>query len=105
MKRLVPLAAACVLTLSALVPSTSGACPVCFSGSQRVRSAFYNTTVFMSLLPLGMIGGGLLWLRRRGRGILAGEFEERDAWSPDAAGPEAPAPTCDESTPSSPRSR
>lgn len=67
------LAAACCLW-----PAAADACPVCFSGSDRSRLAFFGTTVLMSLLPLGLIGSGLWWLRRRGGAGLAGEFRERD---------------------------
>jgi len=39
-------------------------------------------TIVMSLLPLGMIGTGVLWLRRGGRSFLGDEFEDRDAYTP-----------------------
>ena len=68
--------------LSVLLPAVSQACPMCFTGSERSRIAIFRMTIFMSLLPLGMIGTGVLWLRRGGRGLLAGEFEDRDAYPP-----------------------
>ena len=70
------------------LPALAHACPVCFSGSAKLRAAFFNTTVLLSLTPLGMIGFGLMWLRRSGR--FKGEFQARDAYPPapaaDAAG-------------------
>jgi hypothetical protein len=51
---------------------------VCVAATERNRGAFFGTTVLLSVLPLGMIGADLWWLHRRGRGFLAGEFEERD---------------------------
>jgi hypothetical protein len=48
-----------------LMPAIASACPGCFSAADSNRVAFLVTTVVMSLLPLGMIGAGLLWLRRQ----------------------------------------
>jgi len=67
-------AAAC----AALWPAAGHACAVCFSGSPKVRIAFFGTTLLLTLLPLAMILAGLLWLRRSGRVVLAEEFEESD---------------------------
>lgn len=64
--------------LATLWPALAQACPVCFSLSPRSRWAFLGTTIFLSLLPLGMIGGGLWWLRRIGGAGLADEFVDRD---------------------------
>lgn len=69
--------------LTIVWPVTSHACAVCFSGSPRIRQAFFNMTVFMSLFPLALIAAGLIWLRRGGRELLANEFEERDAFVPE----------------------
>jgi hypothetical protein len=56
-----------VLMLSTLSGSAA-ACPVCFSAkNEQNRIAFIATTVFLSLLPLALIGGGVVWLRRRAR--------------------------------------
>lgn len=68
-------------------PVAAEACAVCFSGSPRIRWAFFNTTIFLTVMPLGMLLGGLVWLRRSGRAaLLAGEFAER----PDAVAPPDP---------------
>jgi hypothetical protein len=68
-------------TLLALLPALALACPVCGGGgdSPRSQAAFFNTTILLSLLPLGMIGGGVWWLRGK---ALDGEFEERDPLAP-----------------------
>lgn len=45
---------------------TVQACPVCFQPkNENNRYAFIATTVLLSLLPLAMIGGGILILRRK----------------------------------------
>ena len=54
-----------VLLLSA--PAALYACPVCFDPRDKNRLAFFGTTVFMSLLPLGLVAGIGLWLRKRAR--------------------------------------
>ena len=78
MKRLVRTPIAWLGFLGALVPASAWACPFCFSGSPRVRMAFFGTTILLSLLPLGMIGAGVEWIRRAGRGRWAEEFDDRD---------------------------
>ncbi|MFQ5697178.1 MAG: hypothetical protein ACE5IL_02710 [Myxococcota bacterium] len=46
-------------------PGFARACAVCFSASDETRDAFLGTTVFLTVLPLLMIGGLVLWLWRR----------------------------------------
>ena len=60
-------AAAVVLAvvLIAVLPDVAHACPVCFDARDENRRAFLATTAFLSLLPLGMVAGTGLWLRRR----------------------------------------
>jgi hypothetical protein len=65
--------AAATLLLS---PGTAHACAVC--GANGDQSAFLGPTIFLSLLPLGLVGSGLWWLRRRGGAWLRHELEERD---------------------------
>ena len=49
------------------------ACPVCFSPkNEENRLAFIMMTGFLTCLPLGLIGSGVWWYRRRMR-----EFERR----------------------------
>ena len=85
-----------------LLPAGAKACAVCGLGLGRNGSAFLWTTVLLSLLPLGMIVAGLLYLRHVGRHWLRDEFQETD-FSPlpagddgepgeSAATPPAPAP-------------
>jgi len=62
---------AVIIAAAALHPESAHACAVCFSASEENREAFLATTAFLSLLPLGMVTGAGLWLRRR--------VKERDA--------------------------
>ena len=63
--------AAVVFVLSAaaliLLPEAVAACPVCFDARDENRQAFLATTAFLSLLPLGMVAGTGLWIRKRTR--------------------------------------
>ncbi len=58
------LRAAFVLALVAY-PNLCFACPACVDPRESNRWAFLSMTIFMSLLPLGMFGGLVLWWRRR----------------------------------------
>lgn len=69
------------------LPSLAAACPTCGVGNGRNVTAFFVTTVVLSLLPLGLIGAGIYWLARNGRTFIASEFRESD----EAARPAAPA--------------
>lgn len=62
-RRIVPLVVLAVLTL----PEVLHACPVCFDARDENRLAFLGTTAFLSLLPLGLVAGIGLWLRRQHR--------------------------------------
>ncbi len=55
------------MALLALFPDVALACPVCFDSSDENRQAFIATTAFLSLLPLGMVGGAGLYIRKRSR--------------------------------------
>ena len=64
-------------------PSAAHACAVCsVLNNENIRRAFFDTTIFLSLLPLALIGGGLFWLARRAKDTLAVEFRESDEESP-----------------------
>lgn len=78
MKRLSSLPIAALALFVTLAPAAAWACPFCFSGSPRVRMAFFGTTILLSLLPLGMIGAGVEWIRRAGRGTWSQEFDDSD---------------------------
>ena len=64
------------------LPSLAHACGACGVGNGRNAIDYLTTTVFLSLLPLGIIGAGLVWLARNGRAFLASEFRERDEAGP-----------------------
>ena len=71
-------------------PTLAHACASCTGGDgPRAQAAFLGATAFMTLLPLGLIGAGILWLRRGGREWLAREFDDRDAWTPPEKPPES----------------
>jgi hypothetical protein len=55
-----PLAALALMA----VPNAAWACSVCYSANEGNRWAFFTTTVFLSLLPLAMVGGIVYWLWR-----------------------------------------
>lgn len=56
---------ASILVLAAADPAF--ACAVCFDANDESRGAFLGTTIFLSLFPLGMVGGIIFWLWRRSR--------------------------------------
>ncbi len=41
------------------------ACPSCASPLEENRQAFVDTTIFLTLVPLMMMGGFVWWLRRK----------------------------------------
>ncbi len=48
------------------LPSVVYACPVCFSAqNEDNRVAFIVSTMFLTLLPLGMLTAGLWWAWRK----------------------------------------
>ena len=55
------------LLLVVVLPDVAHACPVCFDSRDENRQAFLATTALLSLLPLGMVGGVGLWMRKRYR--------------------------------------
>ena len=73
-----------LLTTSGLTPAVALACAVCGGGNPANRFAFFVSTMALSLLPLGLFVGGLLWLRSRIRRRSADEFTERKALTPPA---------------------
>lgn len=53
-------------------PGIVQACSVCFSAKNKENQiAYLATTGFLTFLPLGLIGGLLLWIRRRSRELEA----------------------------------
>jgi hypothetical protein len=43
------------------------ACPSCASPLEENRQAFVDTTIFLTVVPLLMIGGFVWWIRRKTR--------------------------------------
>lgn len=77
-KSLVP---ALALLALLLVPDAGTACAVCTGGeNDATRYAFLWTTGFLSVLPVGMVGLAVWWLRRRAR-----ELAERESAAPPLA--------------------
>lgn len=46
-------------------PELAWACATCFDPNDQNRQAFLDTTIFLSLLPLALIGGGVYYAYRR----------------------------------------
>ncbi len=55
--------------LVASLADSAAACPSCASPLEENRQAFVDTTIFLSLLPLTLIGGLVWWIRRRTRAM------------------------------------
>lgn len=51
------------------IPNICLACPACVDPRETNRWAFLSMTMFMSLLPLGMFGALVFWLRRRVKAV------------------------------------
>lgn len=43
------------------------ACPSCASPLEENRQAFVDTTIFLTVVPLMLIGGMIWWIRRKAR--------------------------------------
>jgi hypothetical protein len=54
-----------VVAAALLWAPEASACSVCFDASDENRWAFIGTTIFLSLLPVGMAVWGALWLKKR----------------------------------------
>ncbi len=57
--------ASAFLAALVLAPRIGQACAVCIGNSDENRLAFTVTTVFLTALPLVMIGSVVFWLRQR----------------------------------------
>ena len=68
-----PVVAVAALALLAAFPDVAHACPVCFDRDDEARIAFLATTGLLTLLPLGLVVGAGMWLRRRAREVAEKE--------------------------------
>jgi hypothetical protein len=64
------------LVFLAILPDVAHACPVCFDPRDENRVAFLATTIFLSAVPLGMVGGLTMWLRKRARELQGLDGDE-----------------------------
>lgn len=55
------------LTIVMLNPGLAWACPSCANLQDANRQAFVNSTVFLSLMPVGMIAVIVIWVWRKMR--------------------------------------
>ncbi|HMY19558.1 MAG TPA: hypothetical protein PKA58_24705 [Polyangium sp.] len=55
------------LTIVMLNPGFAWACPSCANLQDANRQAFVNSTVFLSLMPVGMIAVIVIWVWRKMR--------------------------------------
>ena len=80
--------AALLCALLLLAPRVSLACSVCMSYRKEASQwAFIGTTIALSLLPVGLVGGTIWWIRRRLRQLEREEADRRlAALTPDALG-------------------
>ena len=47
------------------LPEAAEACAVCFSGKEETRATYVGTTVFLSALPIAIVVGLGMMVRRR----------------------------------------
>ena len=69
MIRLARLGASALLLSAAWGADLAYACPSCASPLEENRQAFVDTTIFLTLVPLMMMGGFIWWVRRRIRAM------------------------------------
>lgn len=81
MTRLTPIVLLAILLLGA--PGAAQACPVCMAGlPEEVRYAFLWTAGFLSVLPLGLVGVLVWYVRRRARALAEAEAHPEVALAP-----------------------
>lgn len=69
MMRLARVWAACAAVVVAWLADSAAACPSCASPLEENRQAFVDTTIFLTAVPLVLIGGMIWWIRRRLRAM------------------------------------
>ena len=65
-----------VLVFAFLLPQWALACAVCSDGEKQNAMAFFWTTVFLTLLPLGLLAGLVRWVQKKSR--PQADLEARD---------------------------
>jgi hypothetical protein len=65
--RLARASAAVAAVFVAWLADSAAACPSCASPLEENRQAFVDTTIFLTVVPLMMIGGLIWWIRRKAR--------------------------------------
>ena len=61
--------AAFAVAVVAGIANSALACPSCASPLEENRQAFVDTTIFLTVVPLTLIGGMIWWIRRRIRAM------------------------------------
>jgi hypothetical protein len=61
--------AAFAVLVVAGIANSALACPSCASPLEENRQAFVDTTIFLTVVPLTLIGGMIWWIRRRIRAM------------------------------------
>jgi uncharacterized membrane protein YfbV (UPF0208 family) len=56
---------AAAFALSALPAQQAVACAVCFSGRDESRVAYLLTAIFMTLIPIAVLGAGIYWVVKK----------------------------------------
>lgn len=67
MRRLIRFSGAWVAVGVASAADLAHACPSCASPLEENRQAFVDTTIFLTVVPLMLIGGLIWWIRRKVR--------------------------------------
>ena len=63
-----------------MLPAVATACAVCSDGEKQNAMAFFWTTVLLTALPLGLLGGLIRWVQVRTK-ALESERLERETGS------------------------
>lgn len=58
-----------------VMPSVVHACAVCSDGEKQNAMAFFWTTVLLTALPLGLLGGIIRWVQKRSKAMEADRLE------------------------------
>lgn len=56
---------AAVFALATLPAQQAVACAVCFSGRDESRVMYLLTTIFMTLIPIAVLGVGIYWVVKK----------------------------------------